>query len=198
MAWQHFIAAVFVAVVVIGVGWPTVVVVRRVRRLRRANRVAPGRATAAPLWWMWTPGPAAVLHRRLRAAVAGARYAVAMTGVAPVDPLRDSLRELEEVAATLDDGVVAAATIPRPMRTRLLHEMAIDVGRLERTADQLCATANRFVDTHAAPKARLAAVHERLRAVDQAVDEVRRIETDASIDLRSSEPAPPARDSRRA
>jgi hypothetical protein len=37
--------------------------------LRRANKVAPGRSVgAAPLRWLWSPGEAASLHRRLRAA----------------------------------------------------------------------------------------------------------------------------------
>ena len=36
--------------------------------LRRANRLVPGReAPNAPVSWLWSPAPAAVLHRRLRA-----------------------------------------------------------------------------------------------------------------------------------
>ena len=41
-----------------------------VSSLRRANKVVPTRsAISAPLRWLWSPSPAAVLHRRLRSSV---------------------------------------------------------------------------------------------------------------------------------
>jgi hypothetical protein len=55
--------------------------------LRRANKVAPGRGvTSAPLRWLWSPGEAATLHRRLRAACQLA------ASVMPQEPNQDSRR----------------------------------------------------------------------------------------------------------
>jgi len=170
-----FVMAVLFLVVVIVV--PVVAVARRVRRVRRANRIVPTRATDAPLWWLWAPTPAASLHRRLRSATAAARFALAGCGPEPIQPLASAQRELESVAMMLDDGVVAAARLPRAARWRALRDLSIEIGIVEDTAEHVVATASRFAsDTSGSPAQRMALVHEQLSAVDAAVEEVRQIE----------------------
>jgi hypothetical protein len=178
----HLLAFLGFSFIVLTVAVPAFLLVRQLRRARRANQVTPGRATHAPLRWLWLPTPAALLHRRLRASVAAARFAVVDCGPQPLTPLSDSLDELASVAAHLDDGVVAAARLPRGARMRALRELTREVSTVEQTADRLVATASRFTgDASNTPTARLAAVQERLRAIDLAVEEVRAIHENEAV-----------------
>ena len=125
--------------------------------LRRANRLVPGReAAAAPLHWLWSPGGAAMLHRRLRAAC---KLASAVPGawLPSVDerarlsrrrtrasrrrstPRRDGIaqlaREVLEQAVALDGDIVTASWLARGMpRARALAELDNRVGAVEDAA----------------------------------------------------------------
>jgi hypothetical protein len=94
-----------------------------VSTLRRANRVVPSRsAISAPLRWLWSPSPAAVLHRRLRAACA---LAGSVEGSLPRDrwprrrrgPVNDGIvnlaQEVLQEAVALDHRVLSASLLPR-------------------------------------------------------------------------------------
>jgi hypothetical protein len=94
--------------------------------LRRANRVAPGRSAAtAPIPWLWSPGIAATLHRRLRSAchLAGsvvsshpqpARRRWRKQGTPPPsDTIVDLAREVVEEAVQLDRELVTTSWLAR-------------------------------------------------------------------------------------
>ena len=87
--------------------------------LRRANRVGPGRsASTAPIPWLWSPGVAATLHRRLRSAcqLAGSvvsshpepprRRWTKKDAPPPSDTIVDLAREVVEEAVQLDHQLV--------------------------------------------------------------------------------------------
>jgi hypothetical protein len=106
-----------------------------VRGVRRANRVAPNRRTAAPIGWLWSLRAPARLHRRLKRAVR-----MAWTSVAPLAP-RGSLSrladELAQRAAFIDDRLVSAA------RARwLLGGLAQEVAQVEADARRLTGLAH--------------------------------------------------------
>jgi hypothetical protein len=96
--------------------------------LRRANRVAPGRsASTAPIPWLWSPGVAATLHRRLRSAsqLAGSvvsshpeppRRRWAKKDVPPAsDTIVDLAREVVQEAVELDHELITTSWLARGM-----------------------------------------------------------------------------------
>ena len=107
-------------------------------RLGRANRVSPAVKSPAPLHWLWHPGRAARLHRRLRAAVAMIHLSPSpRSREAPslsVDELR---RELEYQAVELDQHLVIAVRHPRSHRRGLLASLDVQVVEVERLAVRL-------------------------------------------------------------
>ena len=94
--------------------------------LRRANRVGTGRsATSAPIPWLWSPGIAASMHRRLRSAcqLAGAvvnshpeppRRRWGKKGPPPpTDTVADLAREVVQEAVALDRELVTTSWLAR-------------------------------------------------------------------------------------
>lgn len=84
--------------------------------LRRNNRVAPGIPPGgAPFTWLWSPGAAAMLHRRLRSAcqlagsVAGptSRRRSGRRRPLPPDSIAQLAREVVDEAVRLDRQLVA-------------------------------------------------------------------------------------------
>src|SRR5690349_24675060 len=107
-----FVMIAWTALLVAGValvGW----------RLDRRNRVDPSTTSPAPLHWLFWPSEPAMLHRRLRGAVATAQYAL---GSQP--PHGQQLREeLVRQAVVLDHTVVAASRGVRRQRRALLRDI---------------------------------------------------------------------------
>ncbi len=94
--------------------------------LRRANRVAPGRSVVtAPIPWLWSPGTAASLHRRLRSAcqLAGSvessrpqpprRRWPKRNLTAPADAIVDLAQEVVREAMELDHELVRTSWLAR-------------------------------------------------------------------------------------
>ena len=94
-----------------------------VSSLRRANKVVPSRsAISAPLRWLWSPSPAAVLHRRLRSACA---LAGSVEGSLPRErwprrrrePVNDGIvslaQEVLQEAVALDHQLQSTSLLPR-------------------------------------------------------------------------------------
>jgi hypothetical protein len=116
-----------------------------VSSLRRANRVVPTRsAISAPLRWLWSPSPAATLHRRLRSACA---LAGSVEGSLPRDrwplrrrgPVNDGIVNLaQEVlaeAVALDHQVLSASLLARGApRDQALSALDYQVRGLEDAA----------------------------------------------------------------
>jgi hypothetical protein len=95
--------------------------------LRRANGLVPKRsAVTPPLWWLWSPGKGAMLHRRLRSACqmvapvaksrARGRRWPSHKAEPPRDGIADLAREVLQEAILLDHHVVSASRTARGLR----------------------------------------------------------------------------------
>jgi hypothetical protein len=115
-----FLTALGIVALVVGVA-AAVGLALTMRALIRANRVAPGRRTSAPLSWLVSPRATARLHRRLQRAVRVSDFAVG--SVAPAaTPLADVARELTSRAVGIDDWLVAAHGLyPHARRARMFQ-----------------------------------------------------------------------------
>ena len=115
--------------------------------LRRANRVLPGgrSSVSPPLWWLWSPGSAATLHRRLRAACDLAGSVVGpqarphrwprRSAAPPTDGIADLARDVLQEAVLLDREVVAASHIARGLpRSQALGSLDYQVRGVEDAA----------------------------------------------------------------
>jgi hypothetical protein len=107
-------------------------------RMSRANRASPAVKSPAPLHWLWHPGRAARLHRRLRAAVAMIHLSpVPRSRNAPSLSVEELRRELEYQAVELDQHLVIAVRHPRSHRRGLLASLDVQVVEVERLAVRL-------------------------------------------------------------
>jgi len=144
------------------------------RKLTRANRVAPGRRSAAPLSWLVSPFTAPRLHRRLRRAVAAARLSVAVAPAALA--LQDVAGELTARAVKIDDYLVAANGLHPQVRRPRLYELADEIreieestGRLHRLSSDWCRQLDLATATMGVA---LPDLHQRLDAVEAALREL--------------------------
>jgi hypothetical protein len=175
------------ALTVVGAGlalWAAAIALT-VWRLRRRNRVSPGTRTLAPLGWLWSPGRAARLHRRLRAAVHTARFRVTATSrrYLPASQVDDLVDELCRHATAIDDQLVLARRAPGPVRRRLLAEVETEVRTVEGLAGRIAATVNgcdRPGLVGGGPG--LARLGERLDTLDAARLEIAELETAVGLD----------------
>lgn len=127
--------------------------------LRRRNRVDPRIATHAPLWWLWSVGRCARLHRRLRSAVAHARLRPTAR--------RDTLvAGLTAYACALDQRLVFAGRAPLAIRVTLLGPLAAEVVQVEHLAARLSGAVSGQMPGPA-PRG-LEAIAERLDALEAA------------------------------
>lgn len=118
-----------------------------VRSIRRANRIVPGRRSAAPIGWLWSLRAPARMHRRLKRAVR-----MAAAAAVPVEPLGEHPRsrrrsqpasalgavadDVARRAVAVDDWLVTTAWM-RPLPpglVREVHEVEEAAWRLARTA----------------------------------------------------------------
>ncbi len=116
--------------------------------LRRANRVLPGRFAAnPPLWWLWSPGAAAVVHRRLRY-ICQLTQPVASPGASrphlrrrrPVahDAISELADEVISRAVALDRELLAAHALTRGLpRARALSDLDSRARALESSAHRV-------------------------------------------------------------
>lgn len=121
--------------------------------LRRSNRVAPvSPVGGAPLSWLWSPGAAAVLHRRLRSAcqlassVAGppGRKRLRRRKGGAVDSIAELAREVVGEAVRLDHLLVAANAGHRGMaRAHALAALDYEVRAVEDAARRVHSLASR-------------------------------------------------------
>jgi hypothetical protein len=161
--------------------------------LRRANRLVPGQAgPRPPVSWLWSPGPAASLHRRLRAAcqlassVPGAwrpgevpsrrRRALRAFRRRPV-PARDGIaelaREVLDDALQLDGRIVSASWVARGLpRARALAELEHQVVAIEDAARRVHQLAERRARLAQYSEASSLSLDERIAAMEAALTEL--------------------------
>ena len=160
--------------------------------LRRANQLLPGRTagpTRPPLRWLWSPGPAAMLHRRLKAAcqlagpVAGltsTRRAMAWSAWwrrsskrVRYDGIAELAQEVLNEAAHLDRQVVAASYLPRGLlRARALGGLDDQVRALEHAARRVHELAVRRGSIVQSGSTGLLSLDQRIAAMEAAMIEL--------------------------
>jgi hypothetical protein len=148
-------------------------------RLRRRNRVHPRVASAAPLWWLVSPGRAARLHRRLRAAVAAAQFRPGprrRRHLVPAGRVPELVTELVQEAAAVDDQLVQAALAPASVRRHLLVMLEAHVVHVEGLARRLAALRPDAGRSAASSAAALRNLDERVEALENARSEVDELE----------------------
>ena len=112
------------------------------RALRRRNRLHPTVLTNAPLSWLWSPVPAARLHRRLRLAVAMSGYRGRRRGRRTLSRIDELAAALTREAVDLDRRLVRAALAPRSLRRAQLALVEPQLGRIEHLAARLATLAD--------------------------------------------------------
>jgi hypothetical protein len=145
----------------------TLLVVATVWGLRRSNRVDPRIPTHAPLYWLWSLGWCARLHRRLRFAVRNARL-MATAGAEAV------VADLAAYACALDHRVVAVARTPWLMRLEQLPWLTAEVHHVEHLAARLCGFPGALIPVM--PVRGLRDLDDRVDALDAARREVAAVE----------------------
>jgi hypothetical protein len=152
-------------------------------RLQKANRVSPAMKSPAPLVWLYSPGHAARLHRRLRGATVEIHLSPTRrkreASNLSVDDLR---RELEYQAVELDHHLVAAARHPRAQRQSLLRQLDTQVAEIERLSVRLSRLSRPSGspasgwDVEAGPPEVLQRISHQLDLLDEAQAELAEIE----------------------
>jgi soluble lytic murein transglycosylase-like protein len=133
------------------------------RWLRRRNAV--GRHRRAPVVWLWSPGRAARLHRRLGRAWYAADHAARGTA-----SLQAPASALEARAEILDAELVALAATGGLRRSGVYREVFDRVVELEQLTARLASTARRL--DALVPRIAEDPVAERLDALDAALHEL--------------------------
>ncbi len=100
------LTAVVAVFVLFGGMWFAVASTARVRRFARSTDLVPGRPGRAPQEWTRSNSPEAVLHRRLRYAIATVHENPRLTSTSAVT---DALRRLDDEVFALDDRLIATA-----------------------------------------------------------------------------------------
>ncbi|MGH9106002.1 MAG: hypothetical protein ACRDZX_09225 [Acidimicrobiales bacterium] len=162
--------------------------------LRRANRVAPDRgAGAPPLLWLWSPGAAATLHRRLRYAcqlvgpVVGTRQRSlrpstlrprlwrgrCQTEGAGTDEIAELAGEVLREAVSLDHQVVSANLLGRGMaRSQALGSLGWEVSAVEDAARRVHRLATRRAQLAWPQSCGPLTLDERIAAMEAALSEL--------------------------
>lgn len=140
------------------------------RWVRRRNRVNPHLPTLAPLGWLWSPFPAARLHRRLRRCVTTVDEALPRGRRArrTWPALTNAADQLARHAADVDAHVVEGH------RAGTVHLVAWEVDDVERLAARLLSLGRLWEHDDFSTR-RAQDLRDRIDALEQATREVRRV-----------------------
>ncbi|WP_019201188.1 hypothetical protein [Tsukamurella sp. 1534] len=140
--------AVFIAIGVLalatlgGVLWFVRDSNKRIQGFAKSTDLVPGKPGRAPAEWATSTEPEALLHQRLRYAIAdvhSANQAVAVPvppdSAAAADPT--DLDDLDDAVFALDDRLIAAAQLTGEDRTKATAELAPKVASLESLTGKL-------------------------------------------------------------
>lgn len=159
-------------------------------RLRRRNRLHPQWPTMAPVAWLVHPGKPARLHRRLRTAVATARYRAPGRGrhKVPSSSVDELIAELLHEAAALDEQLVLAGRAPAGVRRRILGVTEPQVAKIEAIAARLAVLVSASARPGGAPAANaIQALEDRLDSIEVSRQEIADLEAALFIDLTAGE-----------
>ena len=186
------ICVLFMLFVVLPIGVAVTLLLVGTRSFKKANRVAPQVPTQVPNLWRYSICVGARLHRRLQRIAALARSARAAGGAGGVG-IGDLAADVERQACALDDQIALGRHLSTNQRIRRYFELERSVTELEQLAMRITILAGQVasgVEELAVPLA------DRVRHLEEAVAEVRAIETEALGEARAlSQGAwlPPAR-----
>ncbi|MGI8711268.1 MAG: hypothetical protein ACR2LA_09780 [Acidimicrobiales bacterium] len=163
---------IVIAVVGVGAGvaYAVALALRSKREYEASNEVVPGRPSSVPASWAGSHDDAAVLHRRLVAAMAALR---ANRSFDDEGALIDLRVELEQQALAIDDRLVAVDALPAPVRAEALGEATAATAAVEQ------AVATVTAQSVAAMGPAVEAALDDLRRSTSTLDEIRR-QLDAS------------------
>ena len=149
-----------------------------VRSQRRRNRFGRRDRVVAPVTWLYTPGEAPRLHRRLLGAVASARRAAVALDSRRVSPsgIREMAIELEEQAGAIDDGLILASRLHSVQRRELLERLGPAVTEIEIVAKRLVHMATSVSVSAQSTTLDLSRLHDRLDALEAAQREISELE----------------------
>jgi hypothetical protein len=131
--------AILAPVVFVGLAVGAVAVVgrRQQRQIARANQLIPGHPTRAPRSWAVAHNPEALLHRRLRDAMAALRT-VESFDASSAFVLRT---DLEQTALDLDDHLVVVAQLQPAHKEKYLQAISATVESIETAVARYAAAA---------------------------------------------------------
>ena len=183
-----WLVALFVLGGIALVGGAVLLAVRSKEAYDRSNQLIPGRPTVAPASWAGSHDEAALLHRRLRDALAALRANQAFDDDGALLDLRV---ELEHQAEVIDERLVAADALAEGVRERPLEDLTGDVALLEQAVADLVvlsASAGR-----PALEEVVARVSERVRLVGEAHRSVsdQQLQIDRPEDAAAADAPPP-------
>lgn len=168
------VAAIALALVAVSAAVAAALVVAVRRRMRRGNEVVPGHPSPAPGSWARAHRPEAVLHRRLRDAMAALRTMPDIDGPSP-----GTAAELDRYALALDHRIVAVAAVPERVRGPALARVTEDVEAIESAVGNLATQVG-------------AGSHRRDEAIRALIEHVARLdEARAEIDALDAGAVPP-------
>lgn len=150
------------------VGAVAFVAMRNKRAFTKQNEIAAGTKSRAPAAWAGAHSPEALLHRRLRTAVDGARAQVSGAG----SGLDDVVAAITRGAQEIDDRLIAAAALPASGRGAAIAALEPSVAALENAVVGLGSSASNATSTGSSVTAAVADAHQRLDALDEARAEV--------------------------
>jgi hypothetical protein len=134
-----------------------VIAARTKNAYEASNEIVPGRRSPAPSSWAGSHDAEALLHRRLRDAMAALRQNQLFDDDGTLLELRV---ELEQQAITLDERLVGLAALPASLRDEPRAELTADVALIEQAVADLVRTTT--ASARPALEATLARIRERL------------------------------------
>ncbi len=187
MAFFVVVLALLLLAVALAVG----LAARSQRRVEEANALVAGQPTPVPSSWAGSHDAEAVLHRRLRDALAALRDNPALGDDLTLVELRGTL---EHEALGLDQQLVAIARLPANRRTEPLAHVGAAVDLIEQTVASAVGSSN--TDAAARLRTALQGVQEHQQALGQAWDELDPpvMPVSSPIPLAGERPAPPPAD----
>ena len=150
------------------VGAVSLVAMQNKRAFTTQNEIAAGTKSRAPAAWAGAHTPEALLHRRLRTAVDGARAQVGGVG----SGLDDVVAAIARGAQEIDDRLIAAAALPASGRGAAVAALEPSVAALENAVVGLGSSASNATAAGSAITSAVADAHQRLDALNEALVEV--------------------------
>ncbi len=135
IAFIVIICTVGVALAVLaGAAWLAFDSDRRVRKFARSTELIPGQEGRAPAEWTTATSPEALLHRRIRYAIADVHHNPLVDGETELQRARG---DLYEAVFELDDKLISATGLPEPEQQERLEELEGAVALLEELPTKL-------------------------------------------------------------